>query len=85
MKTLNFESKEEKGPGVLELLKNAGIRKFSRVTFVSIYKNKLSLPENKVTADTLLDITNHGTVKLVTKSVKKKDWIKDIENIIVEE
>lgn len=84
-KTMEAEGKTEEGPSVLDVLKDSGINDFSNITFVGAWRTEADLSREQVDEETLLDITNHGTVKLATHAISKKDWVKDIIKIVVEE
>lgn len=84
-KSIEVDGKTETGPALLTILNDCGISEFSKVTFKGIANDSLSLSKDKIDGDVLLDIANRGTVKLACKSVPKKDWIKDIVEINVEE
>lgn len=74
----------EKGPSIISILKENNIKDYSKITFTGMYKESLTMTKSQIDQGTLLDITNHGTVKLSSKAIKKDNWIKDIATIKVE-
>ncbi|MFA6941244.1 MAG: hypothetical protein WCQ54_09740 [Clostridiaceae bacterium] len=83
MPVISFElngSKEE-GPDVSYILKQNNITDYSKIKFIGMTKDSITLTKEEASKDTLVDITNHDTIKLATKSVKKDKWIKDISSI----
>ena len=80
---ITVESKIEEGPMVLDVLKAAGVSDFKQITLTG-NNGSLTLARDQVNDETLLDFTNHGTVKLSATNVPKDNWIKDITEIKVE-
>lgn len=70
------------GPYLNEVLAAAGIKQYETVKLVS-KSGDITLPKNQVDQQTILDFTNHGTVKLATTHVEKNKWVKDIAEIEV--
>src|SRR5512138_649737 len=73
LKQVTAEGKVEEGPGLLDVLKFAGINEFTEVT----------LTRAQVDDNTILDFTNHDTVKLATSYIPKSNWTKDVAEIVV--
>ena len=86
MPTTKFEldGSTEEGPSILNMLKENNIKDYSKITFIGMMKDSVTLTKEQVEKDTLLDITNHDTVKLATKAIDKNKWTKDIATIKVE-
>lgn len=82
--SLQVDGKEEVGPSVASILKDAGVETFSKVTFKGAFNTQATLTKEQMGEDTMVDLTNHNTVKLATKAISKNDWIKDIIEIAVE-
>lgn len=76
------EGKVEEGPKLLDVLAQAGVDEFSEVT-VSGPKSSQTLSRAQVDDQTVLDLTNRGTVKLATPAIAKADWVKDVDLIVV--
>ncbi|MDV3426834.1 MAG: hypothetical protein LIR50_06540 [Bacillota bacterium] len=83
MPVTSFESEgaKEEGPDVLYILSQNNITEYSKIKFIGMWKDSITLTKEEASKDTLVDITNHDTIKLATKSVKKDKWIKDISTI----
>lgn len=82
---IEVEGKTEDGPTLLSLLTDSKVQSFSKVTLKGIDNSSYVLTKDMINENTLLDITNHDTVKLASKLVPKDKWIKDIVEITVEE
>ena len=79
---VTVEDKVEEGPKLLDVLNAVGITEFSEVTLTGS-TSTITLTREQVDDNTILDFTNHGTVKLATTYVAKPDWTKDITEITV--
>lgn len=86
MPITNFEieGKTEEGPSVSYMLNENNIKDYSKITFIGMWKDSITMTKEQIEKGTLLDITNHDTVKLSAKDIKKDKWIKDISTIKVE-
>lgn len=82
---IEVEGKQEEGPSLVDILKDAGVQEYSRLTIKGAYRTEATLTKEQIEKSSILDITNHGTVKLATVAIPKKEWIKDIIEITVEE
>ncbi len=82
LKQLTVEGKVEEGPGLLDVLKFAGVTEFKEVMLTGS-SNPATLTRAQVDDHTLLDFNNHGTVKLATTYIPKANWTKDIAEIRV--
>ena len=82
LKQVTVEGKEEEGPGLLDVLNFAGITDFVEVS-LNGSSNPATLTREQVDENTILDFTNHGTVKLSTVYIPKAEWTKDISEIVV--
>ncbi len=76
------EGKVEEGPKLLDVLAQAGVGEFNEV-IISGPKSSQTLTKAQVDDQTVLDLTNHGTVKLATPAIAKADWVKDVDLILV--
>src|SRR5512138_730084 len=63
LKQVTAEGKVEEGPGLLEVLNFAGVTEFSEVALTGS-SSPVTLRREQVDDNTILDFTNHGTVKL---------------------
>ncbi len=82
LKQLVVEGKVEEGPGLLDVLKFAGVTDFKEVSLTGS-AGPATLTREQVDDHTILDFNNHGTVKLATTYIPKPDWTKDVAEIIV--
>ncbi len=82
LKHITVEGKVEEGPGLLDVLKFAGVTDFKEVALTGS-SSPATLTREQVDDNTLLDFTNHGTVKLATTYIPKPDWTKDVAEITV--
>ena len=76
------EGKVEEGPKLLDVLAKAGVTDFSEVVIRGT-KSSQALSRAQVDDRTVLDLTNHGTVKLAGPALAKPDWVKDVDLIVV--
>ncbi|MCL4528503.1 MAG: hypothetical protein M1282_03725 [Chloroflexi bacterium] len=79
---LTVEGKVEEGPKLLDILNAAGVTDFTELTLTGS-SSPATLTRAQVDDNTLLDFTNHGTVKLATTYIPKANWTKDISEITV--
>lgn len=82
LKQLTVEGKVEEGPGLLDVLHFAGVNEFKEVALTGT-SSPATLTREQVDDNTILDLTNHGTVKLATTYIPKADWTKDVAEITV--
>ncbi len=82
LKQVTVEGKVEEGPGLLDVLKFAGVTEFKEVALTGT-SNPATLTREQVDDNTILDLTNHGTVKLATTYIPKASWTKDVAEIVV--
>jgi hypothetical protein len=82
LKQLTVEDKVEEGPGLLDVLKFAGVTEFTEVSLTGS-SNPATLSREQVDDNTILDFNNHGTVKLASSYIPKPDWTKDVMEITV--
>jgi hypothetical protein len=82
LRQVSAEGRVEEGPGLLDVLNFVGITEFTEVTLTGS-SNPATLTGEQVDENTILDFTNHGTVKLATTYIPKPDWTKDVSEIIV--
>lgn len=81
---VEVDGKTEEGPSISYIMNENNIKDYSKITFIGMWKDSLTMTKEQIEKGTLLDITNHGTVKLAAKAVKKDEWIKDISTIKIE-
>lgn len=80
---MTTEGKVEEGVKLLDVLTTAGVAEFSTVN-LSGTSNPAKLTAEQVKDETtILDFTNHGTVKLSTNYIPKAQWTKDVARIEV--
>lgn len=82
--SLEIDGIKEEGPSIADILKENNIKDYSKITFVGMWTDSLSMTKEQIEKGTLLDITNHGTVKLASAAINKNKWIKDIASIKIE-
>jgi hypothetical protein len=82
LKQVTAEGKAEEGPLLLDVLNFAGVTEFTEVALTGS-SNPVTLTRAQVDDNTILDFTNHGTVKLATPYVPKDNWTKDVAEIVV--
>ncbi len=80
LKQVTAEGKVEEGPGLLDVLTFAGVIEFTEVALTGS-SSPVTLSREQVDDNTILDFTNHGTVKLATTYVPKDNWTKDVAEI----
>ena len=80
----DLDGSTEEGPSISYILNENNIKDYSKITFTGMMKDSSTMTKEQVEKDTLLDITNHDTVKLATKAINKNKWTKDIATIKVE-
>ncbi len=81
-KQITVDGKVEEGPGLLDVLKFAGVTEFKEVALTGT-SSPATLTRAQVDDNTILDLTNHGTVKLATTYIPKPNWTKDVAEITV--
>ena len=79
---INVDGRVEEGPRLFDVLRFAGVSEFTQVTLTGS-SSPVTLTSEQVDDNTILDITNRGTVKLASTYVPKPDWTKDITLITV--
>jgi hypothetical protein len=80
----SVEGKVEEGPRLLDVLTFAGVTDFTEI-FLTGSSKPATLTRGQVDDNTILDFTNHGTVKLATTYIPKPDWTKGVSRIEVKE
>jgi hypothetical protein len=76
------DGKIEEGPYLSDVLALAGITRFTEVTLTGS-SNPVTLTFEQVDENTILDFTNHGTMKLSSTYIPKANWTKDVSEITV--
>ena len=80
---MSAEGKVEEGVKLMDVLTAAGVTEFAEV-HLSGSSSPVTLTFEQVKDETtILDFTNHGTVKLSTNYIPKADWTKDVARIEV--
>jgi hypothetical protein len=79
---VSAEGKVEEGPYLSDVLALAGVTEFKEVTLTGS-SSPVTLTFGQVDKNTILDFTNHGTMKLSSTYVPKANWTKDIAEITV--
>ena len=79
---VSVDGKVEEGPELLDILAFEQVTDFKEVTLTGS-SNPATLTREQVDDNTILDFTNHGTVKLATTYIPKPNWTKDISRIEV--
>jgi hypothetical protein len=82
LKQVTAEGKVEEGPGLLDVLKFAGVTEFMDVSLTGS-SNPTTLTREQVDDNSILDFNNHGTVKLASTYIPKSNWTKDVAEITV--
>ena len=80
---MSAEGKVEEGVKLIDVLNAAGVTEFSEVRLSGTSSSATLTFEQVKDETTILDFTNHGTVKLSTNYVPKADWTKDVARIEV--
>lgn len=73
--------KSEEGPAVLDVLAEAGVTEFERLTVHGLGirdDGVLILAHDQVTEDVLLDFANRGTVKIAGPDIEWGDRVRDV-------
>lgn len=76
------EGRVEEGPLLKDVLALAGVTEFTEVTLTGS-ASPVTLTFEQVDENTILDLTNRGTLKLASTYVPKENWTKDISQITV--
>ncbi len=80
---MTAEGKVEEGVRLMDVLAAAGVTEFSEIN-LSGTSSPATLTFDQVKDETtILDFTNHGTVKLSTNYIPKANWTKDVARIEV--
>lgn len=79
--SFDLNGSTEKGPSISSILAENNIKEYSEIKFIGMMTDSIILTKEQVEKGTLLDITNHNTVKLASKSIDKNNWVKDIAAI----
>jgi len=74
--------KVEEGPKLLDVLNKAGVSDFTEV-IISGPQSSQTLTRAQVDDQSVLDLTNHGTVKYSGPALDKADWVHDVDLIVV--
>lgn len=82
--SLQLDGSTEQGPSIESILSKNNITDYSKITVIGMYTDSITMTKEQVKQGSILDITNHNTVKLASKAIKKDKWVKDIATIKVE-
>jgi hypothetical protein len=80
---MTAEGKVEEGVKLMDVLTTAGVTEFKEVNLTGSSSPATLAFEQVKDETTILDFTNHGTVKLSTNYVPKANWTKDVAKIEV--
>jgi hypothetical protein len=80
---MTAEGKIEEGVKLIDVLTAAGVTGFKGVNLSGSSSPATLTFEQVKDETTILDFTNHGTVKLATNHIPKPDWTKDVDRIEV--
>lgn len=87
--TIEVNDDTETGPLFSYVLDFAGVSDYEILTITGYSKGRIASAEIMLTPaqvhdGVVMDLTNSGTVKLAATDIPKNDWIRDVEQIIVE-
>jgi hypothetical protein len=80
---MTAEGKVEEGVRLMDVLAAAGVTEFTEVSLTGSSSPATLTFDQVKDATTILDFTNHGTVKLSTNYIPKANWTKDVARIEV--
>lgn len=80
---MTAEGKVEEGVKLLDVISTAGVTEFTQVSLSGTSSPATLTFEQVQDPTTILDFTNHGTVKLSTNYIPKAKWTKDVARIEV--
>jgi hypothetical protein len=80
---MTAEGKTEEGVKLMDVLTAAGVTEFKTVNLNGSSSPATLTFEQVKDPTTILDFTNHGTVKLSTNYIPKANWTKDVAKIEV--
>lgn len=78
-----MDGKIESGPTVATLLQYAGIQTYAKIEVMNEAYELVEFTSEQDLKQLILDISNRHNVKLASRSIPKKDWMKDITTIAV--
>ncbi|MFN8443860.1 MAG: hypothetical protein U0175_23980 [Caldilineaceae bacterium] len=82
IKSIMAGGKPQEGPAVLDVLASIGITDFQKVTIAG--DGSLTFTRAEVTGEMILDLNNHGTVKLASPDLPIPSPVKEVQTITVE-
>lgn len=78
-----MDGKIESGPSLASLLAFSGIQTYFKIEVMNEAYELIEFSAEQDLKTIILDITNRGNVKIASKNIAKKDWMKDITTIAV--
>jgi len=78
-----MDGKIESGPSLASLLAFSGIQTYYKIEIMNEAYELIEFSAEQDLKTIILDITNRVNVKLASKNIAKKDWMKDITTIAV--
>ena len=78
-----MEGRVESGPSLATLLSFSGIQTYYKIEIMNEAFELIEFSAEQDLKTLILDITNRGNVKLASKNIAKKDWMKDITTIAI--
>lgn len=82
IKSIMAGGKPQEGPAVLDVLASVGISDFQQITIAG--EGSLTFARADVTDEMILDLNNHGTVKLASPDLPIPSPVKEVKTITVE-
>lgn len=69
--SLQLDGSTEQGPSIESILSKNNITDYSKITVIGMYTDSITMTKEQVKQGSILDITNHNTVKLASKAIKR--------------
>ncbi len=79
---ITVDGKVQEGPKLIDVLALASVTEFTELTLTGS-SSPATLTRAQVDDNTILDLNNHGTLKLATTYIPMPNWTKDISEITV--
>ncbi len=77
------DDKTQEGPKLSDVLKAAGVQKYTEVTVTGAWKETYTLKADQADDTVVLDLSNRGTCKLAGPKIPKDSWVRDVTTIEV--
>ena len=86
---ISAAGRTEEGPTLLSALALAGVGNFSQLTATGMTQGRiaeaeLTLTRSEIDDEVILDITNQGTAKLCGPDIEFANWIRDVDELVVQ-